>query len=240
MTSQTRENQHVLDRDDEARRSGAARSGDRVHARRRSRRVGTRRSAHRPRRRLLRARGGRGARARGARRGRHAPRAAARGVAVQGVRRARLVDLIFRPAGGPIGDEHFARATRWRSDAQTLLVASIDDVLVTKLLALTEQEPDFQAVLELARALREQIDWDFVRTRSGASPFAQGVLHAGRGPRHRRARDSLGRRVTILPGSSRRGPGTAELAVSPSRGSSRSARRPCSRCSGSRCSSAWS
>ena len=54
-----------------------------------------------------------------------------------------------------------------------MLVASIDDVLVTKLLALTEQEPDFGAVLEIARALREQIDWDFVRTRSCSSPFAQ-------------------------------------------------------------------
>jgi hypothetical protein len=84
-----------------------------------------------------------------------------------------LVDLIFRPAGGPIGDEHFARATELEVLAQTMLVASIDDVLVTKLLALTEQEPDFGPVLEIARALREQIDWDFVRTRSGASPFAK-------------------------------------------------------------------
>ena len=87
-----------------------------------------------------------------------------------------LVDLVFRPAGGAIGDEHFERATELEVLAQTILVASIDDVLVTKLLALTEQEPDFGAVLELARALREQIDWDFVRTRSGASPFAQAFM----------------------------------------------------------------
>jgi hypothetical protein len=84
-----------------------------------------------------------------------------------------LVDLIFRPAGGPITDEHFERATWLEVGAQSLLVASIDDVLVTKLLALSEQDPDFQAVLELARALREQIDWSFVRTRAGSSPFAQ-------------------------------------------------------------------
>jgi hypothetical protein len=84
-----------------------------------------------------------------------------------------LVDLIFRPAGGPIGDEHFARATEFEVLAQTMLVASIDDVLVTKLLAITEQEPDYGSVLEIARALREQIDWDFVRTRSSSSPFAQ-------------------------------------------------------------------
>ena len=84
-----------------------------------------------------------------------------------------LVDLIFYPAGGPIGDEQFARATKMEVGAQTLLVASIDDVLVTKLLAISEQEPNFQAVLELARALREQIDWEFVRFRSSASPFAR-------------------------------------------------------------------
>jgi hypothetical protein len=84
-----------------------------------------------------------------------------------------LVDLIFRPAGGPVDDEHFARATELEVGAQSVLVASIDDVLVTKLLALSEQEPNFQAVLELARALREQIDWDFVRSRSSSSPFAR-------------------------------------------------------------------
>ena len=86
---------------------------------------------------------------------------------------ATLIDLIFRPAGGPIDDEHFGRATSMEVGAQTLLVASIDDVLVTKLLALSEQEPNFQSVLELARALREQIDWDFVRARSNGSPFAR-------------------------------------------------------------------
>jgi hypothetical protein len=84
-----------------------------------------------------------------------------------------LVDLIFRPAGGPITDEHFERATWLEVGAQSLLVASIDDVLVTKLLAISEQDPDFGGVLETARALREQIDWDFVRTRSSSSPFAQ-------------------------------------------------------------------
>jgi hypothetical protein len=84
-----------------------------------------------------------------------------------------LVDLIFHPAGGPVEDEHFARATEQEVHAQRLLVASIDDVLATKLLALTEQEPDFGSVLELARAVREQIDWSDVRRRTGDSPFAR-------------------------------------------------------------------
>ena len=57
--------------------------------------------------------------------------------------------------------------------AQTMPVASLGDVLTTKLLALNEQEPDLSSVLELARSLREQIDWDFVRSRTGDSPFAR-------------------------------------------------------------------
>jgi hypothetical protein len=92
-----------------------------------------------------------------------------------------LVDLIFRPAGGPITDEHFARATKLEVGAQTLLVASIDDVLVTKLLALTEQDPHFGPVLELARAVREQVDWEFVRTHSSSSPFARAFFTLAEG-----------------------------------------------------------
>ena len=83
-----------------------------------------------------------------------------------------LVDLIFRPSGGPVDDAHFARADRREVMAQPMLVASLDDVLATKLLALTEQDLDFGPVLELARALREQIDWRAVRARTNGSPFA--------------------------------------------------------------------
>ena len=83
-----------------------------------------------------------------------------------------LVDLIYRPAGGPITAEHFERATPMELMAQPVLVASIDDLLTTKLMALSEQEPDFRAVLELARSLREQIDWASVRGRTDGSPFA--------------------------------------------------------------------
>ncbi len=84
-----------------------------------------------------------------------------------------LVDLIFRPAGGAIEPAHFDRATEMEVLGHLVPVASVDDVLTTKLLALTEQEPDFQAVLALARALREQIDWDYVRDTSSSSPFAR-------------------------------------------------------------------
>ncbi len=57
--------------------------------------------------------------------------------------------------------------------AQRLPVASLGDVLTTKLMALNEQDPDLSSVLELARSLREQIDWDFVRAQTAGSPFAR-------------------------------------------------------------------
>jgi hypothetical protein len=84
-----------------------------------------------------------------------------------------LVDLIFRPSGGPIGDEHFQRAELLEVMAQPMLVASLDDVLATKLLSLREQELDYAPVLELSRSVREQVDWDFVRAQTSGSPFAR-------------------------------------------------------------------
>ncbi len=84
-----------------------------------------------------------------------------------------LVDLIYNPSGGPITDEIIERATVLEVMALRIPVFSLEEVLTSKLLALTEQEPDFGAVLELARALREQIDWETVRERTEASPFAK-------------------------------------------------------------------
>ena len=83
-----------------------------------------------------------------------------------------LVDLIFDPASGPVDDELLGRADELEVAAMRMPVASLEDVMVTKLLALTEQEPDFGGCLEIARSLREQIDWEWVRERTAESPFA--------------------------------------------------------------------
>jgi hypothetical protein len=60
--------------------------------------------------------------------------------------------------------------------AVTMPVASLDDVLVTKLLALNEQNLDYSGVLEMARAVREQLDWDEIRRRCDGSPYAKAFL----------------------------------------------------------------
>ncbi len=84
-----------------------------------------------------------------------------------------LVDLIFRPSGGEVTDEVLDRAEEREVMAMRLPVTSIEDVLITKLLALTEQQPDYGSVLEVARTLREQIRWEEVRERTADSPFAK-------------------------------------------------------------------
>jgi hypothetical protein len=84
-----------------------------------------------------------------------------------------LVDLIFEPADGPITDATIERAELLEVAALRIPVATLEDVMTQKLLALTEQEPDYSGVLEIARAVREQIDWNEVRMRTEHSPFAR-------------------------------------------------------------------
>jgi hypothetical protein len=42
---------------------------------------------------------------------------------------------------------------------------------VTKLMAMTEHTMDYRSCLEIARALREQIDWRELERRTAGSPF---------------------------------------------------------------------
>jgi hypothetical protein len=84
-----------------------------------------------------------------------------------------LIDLIFSPAGGDVDQAFFDRADEMEVMAQRLPVASLGDVLSTKLLALNEQSSDMSSVIEIARSLREQIDWDFVRAQTDGAPFAK-------------------------------------------------------------------
>jgi hypothetical protein len=49
---------------------------------------------------------------------------------------------------------------------------AIEDVMFTKLNALNEHYLDFSSLLQIARAVREQVDWDRLRERTGDSPYA--------------------------------------------------------------------
>jgi hypothetical protein len=84
-----------------------------------------------------------------------------------------LVDLIFSPKGLPIDDEVIARGDEMSVLSMEMRVMAIEDVLITKLMAITEHSLRFEGVLSIARALREQIDWDHVRAATASSPFAR-------------------------------------------------------------------
>ena len=83
-----------------------------------------------------------------------------------------LIDLIFQPRGMVVDDEVIERGDFLHVLGITIPVMSIEDVLATKLLALHEHELDYTASLRIARAVREQIDWRYLRSRTAESPFA--------------------------------------------------------------------
>lgn len=92
-----------------------------------------------------------------------------------------LVDLIFRPTENPVTDDMLARGTELEVMAIKVNVIAAGDVLVSKLLALREHELDYDTLIEMTRAVREQIDWDDVRRRTGHSPFARAFFTLAEG-----------------------------------------------------------
>jgi predicted nucleotidyltransferase len=85
-----------------------------------------------------------------------------------------LIDLIFAPNNRPdVVDQILERADELEVYAITIKVMSVTDVLATKLLALKEHEVDYESVLAVARACREQIDWQVLRERTGDNPYAK-------------------------------------------------------------------
>ena len=84
-----------------------------------------------------------------------------------------LIDLIHGPKGLPMTDEVIERGEVLNVLSMEMRVMSLEDVITTKLEALTEHSLDYAGILQIARALREQIDWQVVRDRTHASPYAK-------------------------------------------------------------------
>ena len=84
-----------------------------------------------------------------------------------------LVDLIYDPSSGPVTDDMIERADEREVLSTRMRVMALEDIMVTKLLALDETHLDFAGALDIARSLREQIDWDEVRRRTAHSPYAK-------------------------------------------------------------------
>lgn len=84
-----------------------------------------------------------------------------------------LIDLIHHPKGAQVDDDLFARGEVMSVLGMEMRVMALEDVLVTKLMALDEHSLRYASLLPIARALRERIDWDDVRTRTQESPWAR-------------------------------------------------------------------
>lgn len=83
-----------------------------------------------------------------------------------------LIDLIFEPSGMQIDDEVLGRGERLSVMAMDIDVMGLDDILITKLMALDEHSADYGDLILITRSLREQIDWARLREETASSPFA--------------------------------------------------------------------
>ena len=116
-----------------------------------------------------------------------------------------LVDVIFRMVGEPVTHEQLARADQLEVLAVRMPVLPATDIISAKMRVLGEHYCDFTWLLPMARALREQIDWDRVRSEVAEQPYARAFLYLA---------DELGLtgdgggRMTATPGRS--GPGGEE------------------------------
>ena len=111
-----------------------------------------------------------------------------------------LVDLIFGPKGLPMTDEVIARGEEMAVLGMEMRVMALEDVLTTKLMALSEHALRYESLLRISRALREQVDWAEVRSRTAGSPFARAFFVLAEG-------------LEILPGDAPEGRRRAEVRV---------------------------
>jgi hypothetical protein len=87
-----------------------------------------------------------------------------------------LVDLIFAPKGLPIDDDVIARGEDMAVLSMQMRVMAIEDVLITKIMAIDEHHIRYESLLPIARALREQVDWARVRDETAENDFAAALL----------------------------------------------------------------
>ncbi|MFD3663715.1 nucleotidyltransferase family protein [Streptomyces sp. NPDC058659] len=87
------------------------------------------------------------------------------------------IDLIFALAGRPVTSELLARAQTLPVDSVHMPVLAPSDLMISRLLALSEHYCDFGTLLPMARGLRERVDWSRVREDTGDAPMAMAFLY---------------------------------------------------------------
>lgn len=87
-----------------------------------------------------------------------------------------LVDLIFDPTALEVTEASIAACEEVKLQAMDVRALPLEDVLVSKLNALDEHTLDFSSLLAIVRPVREQVDWDDVRSRTAESPYARAFV----------------------------------------------------------------
>ncbi|PWI12686.1 hypothetical protein DI272_43650 [Streptomyces sp. Act143] len=87
------------------------------------------------------------------------------------------VDLIFELAHQPVTAELLARAQELSVDSVHMPVLSPTDLMRSLMAAFSEHHCDFGAVLPIARALREKIDWTEVRSACAGAAMPEAFLY---------------------------------------------------------------
>jgi len=83
-----------------------------------------------------------------------------------------MVDIAYRLNSAPVDAAVLDRAEEVEVLSIVMPVLSATDVLTSKLNALDEHYCDYSKLLPVARALREQVDWDRVRQDTAGNDFA--------------------------------------------------------------------
>ena len=83
-----------------------------------------------------------------------------------------FVDVLWRTCHVPVETDLIDRAEVLPVLSVQMPVLAATDIVVTKLMALDEHYCDYGRLLPVARALREQVDWDRVRREVEPNDFA--------------------------------------------------------------------
>ncbi len=83
-----------------------------------------------------------------------------------------FIDVLWRTCGIPVEQDLIDRAEDMPVLSVHMPVLEATDILVTKLMTLDEHYCDYGRLLPVARALREQVDWDRVRREVSGNDFA--------------------------------------------------------------------
>ena len=82
-----------------------------------------------------------------------------------------LVDVIFQTVEGDVTDEELARGEDLTVTSMAMNVLRLEDMFALRLQTLNEHHLDYAPLLKMARALREQVDWNAVRVRVRHTPY---------------------------------------------------------------------